>query len=138
MKGGGSEGTLPVAQNLLGAKVLFAIFRDDQDDYYLCKGLDNGLTKSLTKIRLEVDWGFSDFADLLSANESETKNWNVAKDLCYGQDETVLELLRRSRVGDLLSRPNSYVALLEEFPLVTDALEKVQYKKQAHVVLGKW
>ena len=138
MKGGGSEGTLPVAQNHLGAKVLFAIFRDDQDDYYLCKGLDNGLTKSLTKIRLEVDWGFSDFADLLSANESETKNWNVAKDLCYGQDETVLELLRRSRVGDLLSRPNSYVALLEEFPLVTDALEKVQYKKQAHVVLGKW
>jgi hypothetical protein len=138
MKGGGSEGTLPVAQNLLGAKVLFAIFRDDQDDYYLCKSLDNGLTKSLTKIRLEVDWGFSDFADVLSANESETKNWNVAKDLCYGHDETVLELLRRSRVGDLLSRPNSYVALLEEFPLVTDALEKVQYKKQAHVVLGKW
>lgn len=136
---------LPNARNDLGAKVVFAIFRNDNDEYFLLEDLDSGLSKRVEKIQLKSKVKLSDYAGgLIRKDKKEIYSNNLNRrfyfpisesEISYGDTEAVLY---SAKVSSLLSRPNSYVAFLEDLPLVTDDLESVHYKKQNHVVLGRW
>ena len=139
------DSSLPTARNDLGAKVVFAIFRDKHDDYYLLENLESGLTKKLEKIELGVGDRLLNYAGELiikdngkdfSSGELRNRYLPISQDAVgFGDNEAVFET---AKLSALLSRPNSYVAFLEELPFVTDELDTVNYKSQNHVVLGRW
>jgi hypothetical protein len=144
--GDGAEDSLPKATNNLGGKVVFAIFRDENDDYYLLKDSKPGAVKSLEKIKVKGDERLIDYAAERIEEIKDVKNspsvflpgtyLNVpGHSLGFGDNEVVL---KEARLSALLSSRKSYVAFLEELPLVTDEFEAVDYKKQNHVVLGRW
>ncbi len=127
------DSSLPTARNDLGAKVVFAIFRDKHDDYYLLENLESGLTKKLEKIELGVGDRLLNYAgELIIKDNGKEFSQNAVG---FGDNEAVFET---AKLSGLLSRPNSYVAFLEELPFVTDELDTVNYKSQNHVVLGRW
>ncbi|MCP4772844.1 MAG: hypothetical protein GY880_01250 [Planctomycetaceae bacterium] len=140
-----AKDSLPKATNNLGGKVVFAIFRDENDDYYLLKDSEPGAVRSLEKIQVRGDERLIHYA-AGRIEESKRKNFpsvflqsiylNVpGHSLGFGDNEVVL---KEARLSALLSSRKSYVAFLEELPLVTDEFEAVNYKKQNHVVLGRW
>ncbi|MCP4478873.1 MAG: hypothetical protein GY818_12350 [Planctomycetaceae bacterium] len=140
-----AKDSLPKATNNLGGKVVFAIFRDENDDYYLLKDSEPGAVRSLEKIQVKGDERLIHYA-AGRIEESKRKNFpsvflqsiylNVpGHSLGFGDNEVVL---KEARLSALLSSRKSYVAFLEELPLVTDEFEAVNYKKQNHVVLGRW
>ncbi|MDB4458862.1 hypothetical protein N9068_02280, partial [bacterium] len=127
------DSSLPTARNDLGAKVVFAIFRDKHDDYYLLENLESGLTKKLEKIELGVGDRLLNYAgELIIKDNGKEFSQNAVG---FGDNEAVFET---AKLSGMLSRPNSYVAFLEELPFVTDELDTVNYKSQNHVVLGRW
>ncbi len=140
-----AKDSLPKATNNLGGKVVFAIFRDENDDYYLLKDSEPDAVRSLEKIQVRGDERLIHYA-AGRIEESKRKNFpsvflqsiylNVpGHSLGFGDNEVVL---KEARLSALLSSRKSYVAFLEELPLVTDEFEAVNYKKQNHVVLGRW
>ncbi len=140
-----AKDSLPKATNNLGGKVVFAIFRDENDDYYLLKDSEPGAVRSLEKIEEKGDERLIQYA---AGRIEESRRKNVPSvflqsiylnvpghSLGFGDNEVVL---KEARLSALLSSRKSYVAFLEELPLVTDEFEAVNYKKQNHVVLGRW
>ena len=144
-EGEAANSALPTAQNNLGAKVVFAIFRDANDNFYFVEDLEDGLSKSLVEIQLNGSERVADFARELIDSGRRKKDFSANRynlyypvqesELGFGDVEVVLQ---SAKLSTLLSRPNSYVAFLEDLPLVTDELERVNYKKQNHVILGRW
>ena len=55
-----------------------------------------------------------------------------------GSEYNVVEALQQGRGTDYLDQPNTYIAILASFPVVNEQIEPVQYKKQLHVIIGKW
>ena len=55
-----------------------------------------------------------------------------------GSEYNVVEALQQGRGTDYLDQPNTYIAILESFSVVNEQIEPVQYKKQMHVIIGKW
>ncbi len=144
-KGDGVNSALPTAENNLGAKVVFAIFRDSNDKFYLAEDLEFGLSQSLVEVQLNGSERVADYARGLIDSGRRKKDFSANRynlyypvqesELGFGDVEVVLQ---SAKLSTLLSRPNSYVAFLEDLPLVTDELERVNYKKQNHVILGRW
>ncbi len=56
----------------------------------------------------------------------------------HGSEYNVVEALQNGKGTDYLDQPNTYIAILESFPVVNEQIEPVQYKKQLHVIIGKW
>ena len=142
--GDAANSALPTAQNNLGARVVFAIFRDANDNFYFVKDLEDGLSKSLVEIELNGSERLVNFArELIDFGRRKNNDLNRSSiyypisesELGFGDIEVVL---KSAKLSALLSRPNSYVAFLEDLPFVTDELERVNYKKQNHVILGRW
>lgn len=142
--GDAANSALPTAQNNLGARVVFAIFRDANDNFYFVKDLEDGLSKSLVEIELNGSERLVNFArELIDFGRRKNNDLNrpsiyypiSESELGFGDIEVVL---KSAKLSALLSRPNSYVAFSEDLPLVTDELERVNYKKQNHVILGRW
>lgn len=135
----------PMATNNLGAKVVFAIFRDENDDYYLVENLETGLGKNLEKIQLKDGERLAAYAGgrivegrrkKVSNRVSPNSYSEIPRQLLgFGDNEAVL---KTAKISALLPCSKSYVAFLEELPFVTDEFEAVDYKKQNHVVLGRW
>ena len=142
--GDAANSALPTAQNNLGARVVFAIFHDANDNFYFVKDLEDGLSKSLVEIELNGSERLVNFArELIDFGRRKNNDLNRSSiyypisesELGFGDIEVVL---KSAKLSALLSRPNSYVAFLEDLPFVTDELERVNYKKQNHVILGRW
>ncbi|MDB2526077.1 hypothetical protein N9X53_05270 [Mariniblastus sp.] len=111
----------------------------------MLKDSEPGDVKSLERIQVKGDDRLTHYAGG-RIEEGKRKNFpsgflqniylNVPEHLLgFGDNEVVL---KEARLSALLSSRRSYVAFLEELPFVTDEFEAVDYKKQNHVVLGRW
>ncbi len=55
-----------------------------------------------------------------------------------GSEYNLIEALQQGKGTDYLDQPNTYIAILASFSVVNEQIEPVQYKKQLHVIIGKW
>ena len=137
----------PRVQNRLGAEVRWALIRTE-DGYFVVNDLPAGqsVDAAVAKLSTEANTARSLVKKLSPQfvgsrypdRRNRGFNFNGATGGGLGEDARVVGLLRTGKLGKLLSRPNSYVAIMEEFPLAAEQLEPVQYKMQLHVVRGQW
>ena len=140
---------VPRVQNRLGADVKWAMIRTE-DGYFVVEDLPAGQAIDATVSTLSA--GLSVARSI--AKERSPKlvgsayqnrryssyafNNNSGFENSLGEDHRIVNLLKSGKLSQLLSRPNSYVAIMEDFPLAAEQLEPVQYKMQLHVVRGQW
>ena len=137
----------PRVQNRLGADVKWAMIRTE-DGYFVVKDLPAGQTTDAAVSTLAAGVSVArSIANKLSPQRVGSSYRNRRYSSYYnnrnyggilGDDYHFVGLLKSGELSELLSRPNSYVALMEDFPLAAEQLEPVQYKMQLHVVRGQW
>ena len=133
----------PRVQNRLEADVRWALIRTDKG-YFVVNNLKAGQTTASQATKLSREAAtvrrivneLSPVTVGLNVNSYNAYYSNEGTE--FGEDHRVVCSLRDGDIGDLLDRPNSYFALMEEFPLVAEQLEPVEYKMQLHVVRGQW
>jgi len=143
----------PRVQNRLGADVVWAVIRTE-DGYFVVQDLPVGQTvdSTVSKIKDEVSLARALVHELSPQRVGSTyprsnrniNNWQQPNFNSYGlatswgEDFRIINMIKRGKLHLLLDRPNSYVAIMEEFPMADEQLEPVQYKMQLHVVRGQW
>ncbi len=148
-----SKDQLPAIRNRLGADVKLVVFRTD-DGLFMIENLKADEMKTATEINdfLATTKAFSEIKSLSpyleNAYSGSRRNrygrryyYGQVDDselASYGEDARVIETIRGSKIIELLSRPKTYVAILEQFPLAAEQVEPVDYKLQVHVVRGQW
>lgn len=55
-----------------------------------------------------------------------------------GAEFTTIQTLSGANGHELLEQPNTYIAIVETWPPLSEQLEPVTYKKQLHVIIGNW
>jgi hypothetical protein len=137
-KGGG-----PMVRNLLGAQLLYAVGKTDEG-LYVVKDLANGEAAAASSATPgDVDQQVSGLAGRLSSATDQAMNYRVYvgndnNGTQRGEEAWIIRLLIQAKFEEILTEPNTYLAILEEFPEVENQIEAVNYKKQLHVVIGKW
>ncbi len=132
-------------RNLLGADIKFAAAMTDKG-LVLIENLAEGEQKNGRKISGgELDGllkGFIvEFSKSTSSNVSRYRAnaWNRNSDGYYwGEENRIVQMINSTEASKLLENENTYLAILEEFPVTAAQIEKVKFKKQLHIVIGKW
>ena len=136
----------PRVQNRLDADVKWAVIRTE-DGYFVVDDLQLGQTVEATPADLvggsQVARAITYELSPRSVGSGPSRRYNSAYGnqfdvSLFGQDVRVVNQLRSGNLKQLLDRPNTYVAIMEEFPMAAQQLEPVQYKMQLHVVRGQW
>ena len=137
----------PKIQNRLGADVKLALVRTEQG-YFFVENLKNGQTtlsrtSDIASQVIAIRKLATKLSPQLVGSRRRNRNYytNYVSDqsnIPLGEDCHIVSLLRTGGVENLLDRPNTYVALLEDLPMAAEQLEPVQYKMQLHVVRGQW
>ena len=139
----------PRVQNRFGAEVKWALIRTE-DGYFVVNDLPVGQTVDASVSKLssgaatarslanQLSPKFVGFRSRNRNRRYSSRNFGHGYEDAWGEDYRVVNLLKSGKLKELLSQPNSYVAIMEEFPLVAEQIEPVQYKMQLHVVRGQW
>jgi hypothetical protein len=132
---------LPAIQNLLGADVKLVLFRTTAGLFLIenlpanatavGKRVDTvvGRNAVMNAVRTASPRIVNNDARATSSN-SGFYNW--------GDEVRGIESLRNPIVEAILDSDNTYVAMLEHFPLAAEQIEDVEYKLQLHVIHGHW
>ena len=140
-KGDDSDTVAPTVQNQLGAEVLMAFIKTDQGIFCVENLLPDQTITATEILPLDANVKVSQNVNALSPQQINPRNYYsrvVTDDSGWGEEIRVVELLRSGGLTELLKEPNTYVAILKQFPLVAEQIEPVQYKMQLHAVRGKW
>ncbi len=129
-------------RNLLGGHIKFAVALTD-DGMILIEDLAVGEHKNCRKVLAsEMDGLFRgfviEFAKFKSENRIRYSGNNNREGSYWGEENRVVQLINSSQASSLLKEKKTYVAILEGFPETAEQIEKVNYKKQLHIVVGKW
>lgn len=136
----GQEPT-PIIGNRLGAKVLFAAVLTESGYLAVSDVADDeqkpGEPMDAANINSNLAKYVTDLSPLFQRNRWFYSVSDGMGDL-WGDEREVIDGLRTGSGTTFLNQPGTYIAVLEEFPVTADQIESVQYKKQLHVILGKW
>jgi hypothetical protein len=61
-----------------------------------------------------------------------------AENSSMGDEFKIVQALRNNLANSHFEQPNTYVAIVERNPLIDPQIEPVNYKKQLHVIIGRW
>jgi hypothetical protein len=107
---------------------------------YLLSDLPDGETVELPASELYmVQSKLSDLLEVLSPDVAGVWGARYGRNQSYfGIEAGVVDEIRAGDVSSVLNETETYVVITDEFPLIEDQLEKVDYKLRAHVIRGKW
>ena len=137
----GDDTGTPMIDNRLGGHVQIALIRT-RDGLFLLEDLEpeqRGQAQKVSPVKAKELIGKT--IEILSPQRLDGTNslaWISPYSIEYGEEVRFVNELRIADVDEFLVEPNTYVALMEQFPLAAEQLEPVQYKMQLHVVRGKW
>ena len=132
-------------ENQLGGRIRYLLIRD-QNNYYFAENIGDGEAGTAEQNALgscESKLGRI-VADLRPDESEDDYDYYGPYGMYYGNSESefltdkVFNRLRMKTGIPHLKRPNSYVAILEDFSEVKPGYEKTKVRKQLHVVFGVW
>lgn len=136
-----SIGGPPSVTNLLGGLVKFATITTDEGWFFIENLPPNETVVCQPSNTPTLQ---SKLASQLRRQSPKAQSQSFAYDYDYwdpdwGDEITiVLEMFDYASSEVFLEAPQTYIAVLEEFPLAAQQLKDVEYKAQLHVVRGQW